>query len=663
MTDLQKQRIDHLVAFLNKCCDEYYNQNAPSLSDAEYDELYDELLRLVTETGYEPEDSPTRRPGYEVASVLEKVTHDIPLLSLAKTKDPADVLAMAQRAEGYLGLKMDGLTIKLTYENGVLTQAATRGDGAVGEVVTHTAKAFANIPLRLPTKERLCVTGEAYIDIPTFEKINDAIDRDEDRFSTPRNLAAGSVRQLDASVTAGRGLRFMPFSVLTGMEDIPDRYARLDRLKEMGFDRLPTYEAGREDDLTSIETKLFALKDLATKKGFPIDGVVFSYRDAAFAASLGRTSHHFRDGLAFKFGDPVKDTVFLGIEWGISRSGQLTPVAQLVPCEIDNTTVERASLHNLTFIEELKLCPGDRVCVSKRNMIIPHIEKNYDAQGREDYQVDYPANCPACGAATLVSTTENAGRVIGVLSCTDPRCPGRRVKAFTHFVAKAAMNMEGLSEQTILRFMSAGLLRELADLFDLPEHGDIIRSMEGFGERSFDKLCLSIEKARHCRLSNLLVALNIPLIGSAAARELERVFSGSMEALLSAVDEGYDFSSIPDFGKLTSDRLHEWFSKEQNRADIRSLLPRLTLEKVEETAPSQGPFAGKTCVITGSFEGYSRDELSDILRSKGAKVTGSVSKKTDLVLCGEDAGSKLEKAKSLGIRVVYAQELNELLTQ
>lgn len=663
MTDLQKQRIDHLVAFLNQCCDEYYNQNAPSLSDAAYDALYDELLALVTETGYEPDNSPTRRPGYEVASALEKVAHDIPLLSLAKTKAPADVLAMAHTAEGYLGLKMDGLTIKLTYENGVLLEAATRGDGAVGEVVTHTAKAFVNIPLRLPKKERLCVTGEAYIDIPTFEKINEGIDRDEDKFSTPRNLAAGSVRQLDASVTASRRVRFMPFSVLSGMEDVHDRYLRLDKLKEMGFDRLPSFSVGQADDLESVEKKLYDLKDLAAKKGLPIDGVVFSYRDADFAATLGRTSHHYRDGLAFKFGDPVKDTVFLGIEWGISRSGQLTPVAKLVPCEIDNTTVERASLHNLTFIEELKLYPGDRVCVSKRNMIIPHVEENYDAAGRTDYKVDYPTTCPACGAPTSVSTTENSGRVIGVLSCTDPRCPGRRVKEFTHFVAKPAMNIEGLSEQTLMRFISAGLLRELVDLFDLPKHGDVIRNMDGFGEKSFDNLRLSLDKARRCRLSNLLVALNIPLIGGAAARELERVFGGSMTHLLSAVDEGYDFSVINDFGKLTSDRLHEWFSEEQNRATIASLLPRLTLEEVRAEVAAEGPFTGKTCVITGSFDEYSRDELSALLRSKGAKVTGSVSKKTDFVLCGEAAGSKLDKAKSLGVRVVLAEELKDLLTQ
>jgi len=658
---VSKARIDELVAYLNKCCDEYYNKNNPSLSDAEYDALYDELLRLVAQTGYEPDNSPTRRPGYEVASSLQKVTHDIPLLSLAKTKSAADVLAMARVGKGSLGLKMDGLTVKLTYQNGVLTEAATRGDGAVGEVITHTAKTFVNIPKRIDFRETLCVSGEAYIDIASFERINEGIDLDEDKFSTPRNLVSGSVRQLDASVTASRGVKFMPFAVLRGMENISDRALRLDELARMGFDRLPSLFADETDTEESLTKKLFALKDLAAERGLPIDGVVFSYRDAAFASSLGRTSHHFRDGIAFKFGDPCKDTVLREIEWGISRSGQLTPVAVFDPCDIDNTTVERASLHNLTFIEELKLTVGDRVRVSKRNMIIPHIEENYDASSHPDYAVSYPMFCPVCGAETVVSTTENGGRTVGVLYCSDNRCPGRRVKEFTHFAAKPAMNIEGLSEQTVLRFIRAGLLKELSDLFALPQKGDVICSLDGFGDKSFEKLCASLEKAKHAKLSNFLVSLGIPLIGSSAARELERTF-GTVDALLCAVDSDYDFSALPDFGKLTGDRLREWFCDETHRATVLSLLPLLSLSETEG-ARADGVFAGKTCVITGSFADYTRDELSDLLRSRGAKVTGSVSKKTDFLLCGEDAGSKLDKAKSLGVRILLADEMKTLLSE
>ncbi len=663
MTELQKQRIDELTAYLNRCCDAYYNDSTPLLSDAQYDALYDELVSLTEKTGYEPVNSPTRRPGYEVKSALEKVTHDIPLLSLAKTKNPADVQNMAQSGDGYVGLKMDGLTLKLVYENGVLSMAATRGDGAVGEVVTHTAKTFVNIPLRLDGISRLCVVGEAYMDIATFEKINEGIDRDEDKFSTPRNLAAGSVRQLDASVTAGRGLKFMPFSVLYGMEEENDRLRRLYRLRDLGFDLLPHEEVTAADTVEDIEKKLFCLKDVAAKRGLPIDGAVFSYRDAAFASSLGRTSHHFKDGLAFKFGDPSKDTVFLETEWSISRSGQLTPVAKFVPCDIDNTKVERASLHNLTFIEDLKLLPGDRIRVSKRNMIIPHVEENYDGANRPFYTADAPSRCPVCQGETGISTTENAGRTVKVLFCQNLRCPGKRVKAFTHFVSKPAMNIEGLSEQTLLRFMAAGLLAEFADLFSLPMHGDVIRQMEGFGDKSFDNLCRSLETAKSCRMANLLVALNIPLIGSAAARELEKTFHGRMGDFLSACDSDYDFSLLPDFGNLMGRRLHEWFGDEENRRTVDSLLPLLTLAETKPLAVTDGPFAGKTCVITGSFAAYGREELSALLREKGAKVTGSVSKKTDMVICGEDAGSKLAKAQSLGIRVVLAEELKNLLTQ
>lgn len=660
LTAEQKNRIDYLTAFLNKCCDEYYNKNNPSLSDAEYDALFDELTSLENETGYRLDNSPTLRAGYEVASELKKVSHNIPLLSLAKTKDPADVLKMAQAGNGYLGLKMDGLTVKLTYENGVLIEAATRGDGAVGEVITHTAKTFVNVPKSIDYKDRLEISGEAFIDIATFEKINEGIDNDEDKYSTPRNLASGSVRQLDASVTASRGVKFMPFNVLAGFEEISSRTARLDKLQALGFERLPTELATKEDTIESITEKLFSLKDMATKLNFPIDGVVFSYDDNAFAASLGRTSHHFKDGIAFKFGDPSADTVLKDIEWNISRSGQLTPVAVFEPCNIDNTTVERASLHNLTFIEELKLTRGDRIRVSKRNMIIPHIEENYSSVKRGAFTLDFPHSCPICKGETAVNESENGGRLIRVLYCSNPRCAGKRVKEFTHFVSKPAMNIEGLSEQTLLRFISAGLLSDLADIFRLPEHREKIVTMEGFGERSFENLCASIERAQNPSLSNFLVALNIPLIGSAAARDIEGAFGGDIHKLLTAIENGYDFSGIENFGQITNDGLHQWFKNEQNLNTVNSLLPYLSFREVVK-ASSNGEFADKTCVITGTFESFGRDELSAMLRERGAKVTGSVSKNTDMVLCGEKAGSKLDKAKALNIRVVYEEELLSLL--
>lgn len=662
LTAEQKSRIDYLTAFLNKCCDEYYNKNNPTLSDAEYDALFDELTLLENKTGYKLDNSPTLRAGYEVASELKKVAHNIPLLSLAKTKDPAEVLKMVQVSDGYLGLKMDGLTVKLTYENGVLTEAATRGDGAVGEVITHTAKTFVNVPKSISHLEHLEISGEAFIDIATFEKINEGIDKDEDKYSTPRNLASGSVRQLDSSVTAARGVKFLPFNVLVGFEDISSRTQRLDRLHALGFDRLPYENADSSDTLESITKKLYALKDKAAELNFPIDGVVFSYDDAEFSVGLGRTSHHFKDGIAFKFGDPSADTVLKDIEWNISRSGQLTPVAVFEPCNIDNTTVERASLHNLTFIEEMKLTIGDSIRVSKRNMIIPHVEENYSSVKKGAFTLNFPHNCPICKGSTAVNESENGGRLIRVLYCDNPRCAGKRVKEFTHFVSKPAMNIEGLSEQTLLRFISAGLLNGLSDIFRLPEHKDAVTKIEGFGEKSFDNLCASIERSKNPSLSNFLVAMNIPLIGSAAARDIERVFGGDIIRLLTAIENRYDFSGIENFGQITNDTLYAWFEKEENLSAINSLLPYLTFKEVAAVSLNS-EFSNKTCVITGTFASFGRDELSAMLRERGAKVTGSVSKNTDMVLCGEKAGSKLDKARALNVRVIFEDELLSLLKQ
>ena len=379
----KKERIEYLVEFLNKCSDEYYNGSAPTLSDAEYDALFDELKSLEDQTGIIYPNSPTQRAGYEVMSELKKVHHDILLLSLDKTKSEGEILKFAHTNPGYLSLKIDGLTVKLTYENGTLIEAATRGDGEIGEDITHNARYFKNVPQKINYNHRLVISGEAFIDIDTFNRINEQIDNDELKFSTPRNLAAGSVRQLDAKICARRGVSYMPFGVLEGMEEITTKSDRLQKLVEFGFVRNPNCIADQNDTLESITNKLNDLKHLAANKGIPIDGVVFYYDDIAYGQSLGKTSHHFKDGIAYKFGDPHFETTLQSIVWNISRTGQLTPIAEFTPVEIDNTNVERASLHNMTFIEELKLYPGDDILVSKRNMIIPHVEKNLTAHEGE----------------------------------------------------------------------------------------------------------------------------------------------------------------------------------------------------------------------------------------------------------------------------------------
>ena len=492
MENEKTQRLEYLVEFLNKCADEYYNKNNPTLSDAQYDALFDELLVLENETGIVYPYSPTQRAGYEVLSVLKKVHHNIPLLSLAKTKSAGDIYAMSQQNDGYMGLKMDGLTVKLVYRDGVLSEASTRGDGQEGEDITHNAKVFKNVPKTLNQNVDITVSGEAFIDIATFERINEDIDNDEDKYSTPRNLAAGSVRQLDSGVCARRGVSFFPFDVLEGMDEIDSKTDRLDKLVEFGFSRLPTQSVTGDTTVEEIEEKIAVLKSVAEQKGYPIDGVVFTFDSISFSRAQGRTSHHFKDGIAYKFGDPHFKTTLKNIDWNISRTGQLTPIAEFDTVKIDNTNVEKASLHNMTFIEELKLSVGDEILVSKRNMIIPHVEENLSIDKKVDFILEYPLNCPVCNSDTVVNESALSNRVIKVLYCKNPDCAGRQIKKFTHFVSKQAMNIDGLSEATLKKFISLGFIKKLVDIFALEEYKDAIISLEGFGQRSYENLINSV---------------------------------------------------------------------------------------------------------------------------------------------------------------------------
>lgn len=657
-----KNRIEYLVKYLNKCCDEYYNQNNPSLSDAEYDALFDELTALENETGYVLENSPTQRAGYVVMGELKKVQHDIPLLSLAKTKSADDIYAMSQRNNGYLGLKVDGLTVKMVYKNGELVEASTRGDGEIGEDITHNAKVFKSVPRVLNQKIDMIISGEAFIDISTFEKINEDIENDEEKYSTPRNLASGSVRQLDSKICASRGVSFFPFNILEGFEEIDSKHERLDKLESLGFMRLPTFYITSETSASEIEQKITQLKEISNKIACPIDGIVFTFDSVRFSKAQGRTSHHFKDGIAYKFGDPQFKTILKNIDWNISRTGQLTPIAEFNAVEIDNTNVEKASLHNMTFIEDLKLDIGDEILVSKRNMIIPHVEKNLSIEQKSEYVLDFPENCPVCNSATHISETNSSGRIIKVLYCKNNDCPGRQIKKFTHFVSKQAMNIDGLSEATLKKFISLKFVKNLIDIFNLKEYKDEIVALEGFGEKSYENLINSIENAKNTRLSNYLVAMNIPQIGKNAAFDIANVFFGEVDAFVNAIREGYDFSQIEGFGEIMNDEIHNWFKSERNFNEFLVVSQVLNFEKIEKKEFDENNlFFNKTIVITGSFEDFNRDELGEKMKDLGAKVTGSVSKKTDILLCGEKAGSKLKKATDLGVRVITEQELKQLI--
>ena len=652
----KSMRIRYLVEYLNKCADEYYNKNSPSISDAQYDALFDELTQLEKETGIIFASSPTQKVGAEVLSELPKVIHPIPLLSLAKTKSADDIKEMLNKNDGYLALKIDGLTVELLFENGCLTEASTRGDGAEGELITHNAKVFKDIPRVIPFKEKLRITGEAYIDIATFNSINEKIENDEDKYSTPRNLAAGSVRQLDSAICKEREVCFMPFNVLEGMNNIPSRTERLNLLASYGFSRIPSFDLSTTDTTETVEKYIANLKDVALEKGLPIDGIVFFYNDAVFSSSLGRTAHHFRDGIAYKFGDPRFETVLNKIEWNISRTGQLTPVAIFTPVEIDNTIVERASLHNMTFIKDLKLKIGDTIMVSKRNMIIPHVEENLSIDNNE-YTLNYPTLCPVCNQRTQIQTTENNDRIIEVLYCKNPNCAGKNVKKFTHFVSKQALNIDGLSEQTVEKFIKNGWLNNLSDIFNLEKFKNDIITLDGFGEKSYDNLISAIEKAKSTTLSNLLVAMNIDLIGKSGAKLIEDYFIGDANKLLNEIDNGFDFTTIEGFGEIMSNSIIGWFKNSDNRNEFLNVLSYLTLKIPENKTNTESVFFGKRIVITGTFESFTRDELSKKLTELGAKVSGSVSSKTDFLLCGENAGSKLDKAKTLSVSILNEDEI------
>lgn len=649
-------RIHYLVEFLRKCANEYYNGSTPSLSDAQYDALFDELQLLEDETGVILADSPTQNVGSEILGSLPKVTHKIPLLSLAKTKDANDIAKMAADNTGYLALKIDGLTVELLYENGVLTEASTRGDGTIGELITHNARVFKNIPHKIPLKNTLRVTGEAYIYIDTFNQINEKIDNDEDKFSTPRNLAAGSVRQLDSSVCKERNVHFMPFNVLEGMESISSRSERIITLSKYGFSLIPFSIVSTGTSAEEIIKSIAELKSVAFKNNLPIDGIVFFYDDAIYSASLGRTAHHFRDGIAYKFGDPTFETTLKEIKWNISRTGQLTPIAIFDAIEIDNTIVERASLHNITFIKELKLKVDDRILVSKRNMIIPHIEKNLSNTDRDSYHIDAPVICPICKNKTEIVSTINGDRTIEVLYCNNPYCAGKKIKAFSHFVSKHAMNIDGLSEQTIEKFIERGWLQNLSDIYSLSKYRDAIIDLDGFGEKSYNKLISAIDMSKETTLSNLLVALNIDLIGKSGAKLIEDTFKGNVNEFKTAICNSFDFSSIDGFGEKMNSSIHDWFSIEENKSEFKNLLDILTFKVENYNIKEDSVFFNKRIVITGTFNDFSRDELTEKLTKLGAKVSGSVSSKTDFVLCGENAGSKLQKANDLGIKVLFEND-------
>ena len=650
------QRMKELIEKLNLAAKAYYAEDREIMSNYEYDALYDELESLEKETGTVLSGSPTLKVGYEAVNELPKERHESPMLSLDKTKSREDLKEWLNGKEGLLSWKLDGLTIVLTYEQGRLLKAVTRGNGEIGEVITNNAKVFKNIPHQIPFTGRLILRGEAVITYEDFEKVNKEIPDADAKYKNPRNLCSGSVRQLNNEITAKRNVRLFAFALVEAEQDGSKVDFKNDRenqflfLKEQGFD---VVEYKRVDPNTILE----AVEDFAGKVqtyDVPSDGLVLTYCDMAYGASLGRTAKFPRDSIAFKWADETAETTLLEIEWSPSRTGLINPVAIFEPVELEGTTVSRASVHNLSILKSLRLGIGDRIKVYKANMIIPQIAENLTGSGN----IDILEHCPVCGGATSINKANDAETLI----CTNPQCEAKKIKAFTLLVSRDALNIDGLSEATLEKFIAKGFIHEFADIFKLEQYKEEITSMEGFGEKSYINLIDSVNKARNTTLARFIYALGISGIGSANAKMLCKAFSQDYDRIKSATVE--ELSEIEGIGGILAEGIRDYFLDEKKKSEAESLLRELSIEKPTEEAGEQ-IFSGKTFVITGSVAHFAnRGEVKELIESKGGKVAGSVSAKTDYLINNDitSTSGKNKKAKELGVPIISEEMFLEMLS-
>ena len=650
---------------LNRYRHEYYNLAKPSVSDAVYDRLFDELAALERKTGIVLGNSPTQTVGYAPVSALRKVRHTIPLLSMDKTKQTDDLVSMVAVAPALLMLKLDGLTVKLCYENGELVEASTRGDGEVGEDITHNIPAFCNVPLKIPHKGKLTITGEGLIHTDDFEQMKDTEGRD---IKNARNLAAGSIRLLDPSICKERRIYFYAFNIIEGMGTLggnaDSRGWLLEDLEALGFEVCPFIRLVKNVSPAEMESKIQHLKTIANIEKLPIDGIVLRYDSISYSRTLGRTGHHYKDGIAFKFEDDILETVFRSIEWTPSRSGKIAPVALFDPVEIDGCTVSRASLHNLSFIKELELHPGCRILVSKRNMIIPHIEENLD---RGHYAPSLiPKRCPCCGKTTRIyARSGGKGGQVATLHCDNPDCGNQILRKFVHFVGKKAMDISGISEAMLDRFISAGFLTIYQDLYHLDRYRHQIIGIEGFGIKSYTNLQRSINASRKTTFARYLVAMDIPMIGRTASKALENYFGGNLDEFEKAATGSFDFTVLPDFGATLSGNIHDWFQVPENLKLWQTLQGEFEFEIRKDVVTMENkknPFGGCTIVATGKLEHFTRDGINSKIASLGATAGSSVTRKTSYLICGEKPGGKLTKARELGVPVLTEQEFLSMIS-
>lgn len=639
-------RIRELVKILNEASRAYYAEDVEIMSNFEYDRLYDELVSLESETGIVLANSPTVSVGYESVDELPKERHASPMLSLDKTKDREALRDWLGDNEALLSWKLDGLTIVLTYENGRLEKAVTRGNGEVGEVVTANARTFENLPSVIPYEGRLVLRGEAVIGYSDFEKINATIAEVDAKYKNPRNLCSGSVRQLNSQVTARRHVQFYAFSLVdaAGVDFGNKRSAQFEFLARQGFSVVEYHVVNADSILERIEYFARTIE----KNDIPSDGLVLTLNDLEYARSLGRTAKFPRDSIAFKWADEIRETTLREIEWSPSRTGLINPVAIFDPVELEGTTVSRASVHNVSMVESLALGIGDKITVYKANMIIPQIAENLTKSGK----LEIPKVCPACGLQTKI-VNDNGTKT---LMCPNKGCSAKMIKSFTLFVSRDAMQIDGMSEATLEKFAGKGMIREFADIYKLDRYKDEICAMEGFGEKSYENLIESIDRSRNTTLPRLIYSLGIPGVGSSNAKLLCRYFGNDLDAIRNADVE--TLSAIEGIGSVIAGSIAEYFANSNNNRIVDDLIECINIEKPEESGDSSA-LGGMTFVITGSLERFSnRSELKELIENKGGKVAGSVSRNTTCLINNDitSGSSKNKTARELGIRIISEDE-------
>lgn len=645
------RRMKELVALLNKAGRAYYQEDREIMSNREYDELYDELCALEQETGITLADSPTIHVGYEVVSELVKEEHSSPMLSLNKTKDVEELAAWLGDQDGLLSWKMDGLTVVLTYRNGVLEKAVTRGNGEIGEVITNNARTFKNIPGRIPYTGELVVRGEAVIKYSDFARINETIEDVEAKYKNPRNLCSGTVRQLNSRITAERNVYFFAFN-LVEVADVDFHNSMEERFRWLGQMGFEVVEYQRVNQ-ASIRDAVQAFAGRIETNDFPSDGLVLLYNDIAYGRSLGTTAKYPRDSIAFKWADELAVTHLRYIEWSPSRTGLINPVAVFDPVELEGTSVSRASMHNISILESFELGIGDEISVFKANMIIPQVAENHTRSGG----IEIPKHCPACGAPTEIRQVND----VRALYCTNEFCSAKKLKLFSHFVSRNAMNIDGLSEATLEKFIEEGFLEELYDIYRLEPYRMQIVVMDGFGDKSYENLQKSIEASRETTVDRLLYGLGIMNIGSATAKLICKYFRNDLDAIRHATTE--ELVEIEGIGQIIAESFVAYFANPENEKRIDELLKEVHFVQPEGEGQPQS-FAGVNFVVTGSVNHFAnRDEVKTVIEARGGKVTGSVTSKTNYLINNDvtSNSSKNKKAKELGIPIISEEEFLKML--